>query len=124
MNRRAAICSVRWNYSSLADMPLKHFTLHLDDEDPEDVPLIHYLNRFKRKRKVSNELRNAMLAYLVVERTRRVPDSGSPFVLPTEYGARCVAYHSPGMPPNLTDSVQKGATKAIEEARRMFLRRG
>ena len=103
-------------------MALQHFSLYLDDEDPDDIPLIRYLNRFKRKRKVSNELRNAMSAYL---RSLKTGTALVPVSAPTPYEGfeeTSTLPPSPITPTALLNGTQSGTTKAIQEARRTFRR--
>jgi len=104
-------------------MSLKHFTLHLDDEDPEDIPIIRYLNRFKRKRKVSNELRNAMLTYLFDPAAKSLPNTIAASLLNTEFGVGSGFQAASVALPVEAINGQAGSNKAIREARRTFLRR-
>ena len=103
-------------------MALQHFSLYLDDEDPDDIPLIRYLNRYKPRRKVSNELRNAMSSYLVALKsgTARAIVSA-----PTSYAdveEANVFQPSPVALSVLPNGAQAGLSKAIQEARRTFRR--
>ncbi|MHB8629056.1 MAG: hypothetical protein ACYDEO_22990 [Aggregatilineales bacterium] len=101
-------------------MALQHFSLYLDDEDPDDISLIRYLNRYKPKRKVSNELRNAMLTYLAALKTGTARPTVS---APMAYtAAEAANVFQPSPPSVLPNGTQAGFSKAIQEARRTFRR--
>lgn len=93
---------------------LESFTLYLDPEDPEDAPIIRYLKTKIRKKKVSSELRTAMLIYM--EHLKGGNLSPLPRYSPPlpEYG-----------PPRLAAPVphEESGSKTLQEARRSFMKR-
>ncbi|MHB8629947.1 MAG: hypothetical protein ACYDBJ_27445 [Aggregatilineales bacterium] len=103
-------------------MALQQYTLYLDDEDPDDIPFIRYLNRYKRKRKVSNELRNAVSAYLRSLKTSTAFVAVSASTAYEGYEEANAFQAASIGSPALVNGVQAGTTKAIQEARRTFRR--
>jgi len=100
---------------------LEAFTLYLDSEDPEDVPIIRYLKSKLRKKKASGELRTAMLHYLEYLKGNNLapmshsilPGIMSDFAPPAQISA-----------PQLTDQEAPAAnSKSAQEARRSFMKR-
>lgn len=96
---------------------LEPFTMYLDPNDPEDAQIIRYLKPKIKRKKVSGELREAMLVYLEYLRNGNLAPTArhiASTLMPEYESPRQLA---PPVP------AESGGTKALQEARKSFMKR-
>lgn len=60
-----------------APQKLKSYMVYLDPHDPDDRTIINHLRPLIKRRKVSNEIREALLIYIAYLRRKKEPDSAA-----------------------------------------------
>lgn len=60
-----------------APQKLKAYMVYLDPHNPDDRTIINHLRPLIKRRKVSNEIREALLVYMAYLRRKKEPDSAA-----------------------------------------------
>lgn len=60
-----------------APQKLKAYMVYLDPHNPDDRVIINHLRPLIKRRKVSNEIREALLVYMAYLRRKKEPDSAA-----------------------------------------------
>lgn len=97
---------------------LEAFTLYLDPNDPEDIPIIRYLKPKVAKKRAASEIRRAMLLYMEYLKGGNAMPVSQP-VMPSFN-----TYQPPAQlqaPP--PQEKPASTSKAIQEARRSFMKK-
>jgi hypothetical protein len=96
---------------------LEAFTVYLDPTNPEDIPILRYLKPKVATKRAAGEIRRAMLLYIeYMKGSNAMPVSqGLPLVMPQ--------FHGPAQLQAPFEEQPAGGTKAIQEARRSFMKR-
>jgi hypothetical protein len=99
---------------------LQAFTLYLDPEDPEDIPMIRYLRSKTGRKKAASELRAAMLLYMEYLKGDNLTPISRPVLAHSSNGN---SWPEPQAQAALPPPDENGGLDTIRAAKRAFMRK-